>query len=229
MDEKAQTREHALLLKALVTHHSCIIILLVLITPVTLLSTFPLSSQGVNQIIVVVNKMDSLSPAWSQERFSLIEGEVRSLLTDQLNFGAKAIRFVPVSGLRGENLVSVEDASPLLAWYNGPTLLEAMNSFKEPVRQVNKPLRAVITAVLSEGKNSVDVSVKVLQGKLLKGRGLGLPTSFGNSQYVADVKKINGDSSADFNTFLKAGDVGELTLLDRFLVVYMFYCPIVVY
>ena len=169
-----------------------------------------------NQIIVVVNKMDCILPPWNQQRFLYIESEVRSLLVDQFNFGPRAIRFVPASGLTGENLVSVEETSPLLAWYNGPTLLEAMNTFKEPPRHINKPLRAVITAVLSEGKNAVDVSVKVLQGKISKGRGLGLPSSSGNIHYVADVKKINGDSSLSSNLYLNAGDVGELTLTDRY-------------
>ena len=75
MDNNAQTREHAVLLKSL----------------------------GVNQVIVVVNKMDMTTPPWSEERYRFIQSEIRSLLTG-LQFGAKAIRFVPVSSLTGVNL-----------------------------------------------------------------------------------------------------------------------------
>jgi elongation factor 1 alpha-like protein len=158
MSDGAQTKEHAILLKAL----------------------------GVSQIIVVVNKMDSISPPWGQDRYSQIECELRDLL-EELQFRPRAVRFVPMSGLTGENLVALRYAicwffvfillryiniptatpqnpwfktlpfSPstsencaLRQWYTGPTLLEALDSFKEPIRRVDAPLRAVITSVVSE-------------------------------------------------------------------------------
>ena len=45
---------------------------------------------------------------------------------------------------------------PLNQWYSGPTLFQAIKSFKDPLRRVDAPLRAVITSVISEnakGKN----------------------------------------------------------------------------
>ena len=78
MSDGAQTREHAVLLKAL----------------------------GVKQIIVVVNKMDNLTVPWSHERFVRIKTEVQHLL-EELQFSSKVIRFVPLSGLTGENLVTL--------------------------------------------------------------------------------------------------------------------------
>ena len=78
MSSGAQTREHAVLLKAL----------------------------GVAQIIVAVNKMDTLTPAWDKNRFSQIECEMRHLL-EELQFNPKAIRFIPLSGLTGENLTAL--------------------------------------------------------------------------------------------------------------------------
>ena len=82
MSDGAQTREHAVLLKAL----------------------------GVTQIIVVVNKMDTVTPPWDHSRYSQIECELRCLL-EELQFRPKAIRFVPLSGLTGENLVSLRYAT----------------------------------------------------------------------------------------------------------------------
>ena len=35
-------------------------------------------------------------------------------------------------------------------WYNGPTLLQAIDNFKQPVRRTDAPLRAVITSVITE-------------------------------------------------------------------------------
>lgn len=57
MGENAQTREHAVLLKALV-----------ICCPSEIDN-----SQGVNQVIIVVNKMETTSPPWSQQRFLQIE------------------------------------------------------------------------------------------------------------------------------------------------------------
>lgn len=81
MSDGAQTKEHAILLKAL----------------------------GVAQIIVVVNKMDSITPPWGQDRYRQIECELRDLL-EELQFRPRAIRFVPLSGLTGENLVTLRYA-----------------------------------------------------------------------------------------------------------------------
>lgn len=78
MSAGAQTKEHAILLKAL----------------------------GVSQIIVAVNKMDSISPPWGQDRYRQIECELRDML-EEIQFRPGAIRFVPLSGLTGENLVTL--------------------------------------------------------------------------------------------------------------------------
>jgi translation elongation factor EF-1alpha len=80
---------------------------------------------------------------------------MRVLLTE-LQFGPRAVRVVPVSSLEGVNLTSPgkfsgntrsasDGAIPELAeWYTGPTLLELMNSFKEPPRQVQRASRHFI-------------------------------------------------------------------------------------
>jgi translation elongation factor EF-1alpha len=148
-----------------------------------------------------------------------------------LQFGPKAVRFLPASGLSGENLVSIEESNPVKVWYSGPTLLDAIDQFREPNRQVNKPFRAVITAVMKESKQVCDVSVKVLQGRISKGRGVGVgstsslarldssdtPTASSQiqqgSQFIADVRKICVDGvNCDI---LFAGQNGVLSLGDR--------------
>ena len=70
--------------------------------------------------------------------------EVRALLTE-LQFGARAVRFVPVSSLQGINLTVPATESALCEWYQGPTLLELMNTFKEPPRLVrHAPLPVLV-------------------------------------------------------------------------------------
>ena len=42
------------------------------------------------------------------------------------------------------------DSCALCQWYTGPTLLQALDTFKDPPRRIDAPLRAVITSVISE-------------------------------------------------------------------------------
>lgn len=169
MSDGAQTREHAVLLRAL----------------------------GVKQVVVVVNKMDSTQPAWDRERFQRIEGDLRALL-GELQFPPRSVRVVPVSGLTGQNLVGCDAACPLAAWYTGKTLLETMNSVRPPTRRVRAPLRAVVTAVVAAHATvakGCEVAVAVLQGQLRAGRGVGL-TSAAGAATAKNVRDADGGAVA---------------------------------
>lgn len=128
---------------------------------------------GVTQFVVAVNKLDAAEPAWSQARFEHIKSMVLDFL--KLNgFKEARIRFVPVSGLTGVNISNsdkVEDEEgwkALRKWYKGPTLLEALDGFSPAKRGYEKPLRAIVTDVSSEGKN-VNVRGRVVQGFIQSG------------------------------------------------------------
>ena len=197
MGRNAQTREHAVLLKAL----------------------------GVNQILVVVNKMDMTNPPWCEARFLEVQSQVREMLYAQ-NFTERAVRFIPVSGLSGENLLEIP-SNPLAAWWTasalkassgdvsregGSTLVQALDAFKTPVRNLAAPLRAVISSVLDESDKSADVVVRmcVLQGRLRLGRGVGLASGAG----AATVRCISADDGSLVG-MLDAGESATVTLVDR--------------
>ena len=73
---QGQTKEHALLAKTL----------------------------GVGQLVVVVNKMDTVD--WSKDRFDEVETEMKRMLTEEktMSWDVENIEFIPVSGLTGDNL-----------------------------------------------------------------------------------------------------------------------------
>lgn len=78
---------------------------------------------GVQKMLVAVNKMDTVD--WSKNRFDEIQDTIGTFLKKQAGFAA--VRFVPVSGLGGENLVkSPESLHPLMQWYEGPSLIELL-------------------------------------------------------------------------------------------------------
>jgi elongation factor 1 alpha-like protein len=91
---------------------------------------------GVSQVIVAINKLDV--EGWSQERYREIQSKLKEYLLQQ-QFAPKRIRFVPLSGLTGENVKDKSDPK-LLAWYKGPTLLEAIDGFQPANRQVGKSI-----------------------------------------------------------------------------------------
>jgi sulfate adenylyltransferase large subunit len=71
-------------------------------------------------VVVAVNKMDLVD--FSAERFAEIEADLREL-ADRL--GLHDLRAIPMSALRGDNVVERGDGMP---WYDGPTLLEHLET-----------------------------------------------------------------------------------------------------
>jgi sulfate adenylyltransferase large subunit len=70
----------------------------------------------VPHITVAVNKMDLVD--WSQERFDEIVRDLETL-------GVSDLHVIPLSALQGDNVV---DGSEHMPWYDGPTLLEHLET-----------------------------------------------------------------------------------------------------
>jgi len=119
ISETGQTREHALLAFTL----------------------------GVKQMIVCVNKMDSDSVNFSQDRYNEIKEEVSGYLK-RIGYNPETIPFVPISGWLGDNML---EKSENLPWYNGPTLFEALDNVTPPKRPSDKPLRIPLQDVYKIG------------------------------------------------------------------------------
>ncbi len=71
---------------------------------------------GIRHIVVAVNKMDLVD--WSEATFDAIVADVGSLAA-QLD--VPDVAFIPMSALRGDNVVERSNEMP---WYDGPALLE---------------------------------------------------------------------------------------------------------
>ncbi len=103
-------------------------------------------SLGIAQLIVAVNKMDS--SGFSQTRFDHVTQTLLPFLK-QIGFKKDLVKFVPVSGFKGDNLLT---PSPSLAsWYSGPTLVEALDLFEVPKRDITKPFRMPIHDIYKSG------------------------------------------------------------------------------
>ncbi len=97
---------------------------------------------GINQIIVAVNKMDAVN--YDESKFKEAVDGVSKILTT-LGYKTDSISMVPVSAYVGDNVAKKSDK---MAWYKGPTLIEALDqSIAAPPQQTDKPLRMSIQDV----------------------------------------------------------------------------------
>jgi elongation factor 1-alpha len=99
---------------------------------------------GVNQLIVAINKMDLVD--YQRGVYEKLKADLISLLTSIGYKGAENFPFIPMASFHGEN---VTKPSQRMGWYSGPTLLQALETLREPEKPVDKPLRIPIQNVFS--------------------------------------------------------------------------------
>jgi bifunctional enzyme CysN/CysC len=100
---------------------------------------FLLSLLGLRQIVVAVNKMDLVG--YRPEVFDAIHAELAEFLA---KLGVEPAHFVPISAKHGEGLLK---HSERMAWYRGPTLVEALERFRGNPPASGGPLRISVQDV----------------------------------------------------------------------------------
>lgn len=108
-EKGGQTREHAILAK----------------------------TQGVNKLVVVINKMDDPTVEWSKDRFKECTEKLMNFLKG-IQYSKSDVVFMPISA---QTTVGIKDRVPksLAPWYDGPSLLEYLDNIKSLERKVNAP------------------------------------------------------------------------------------------
>ena len=109
-EKGGQTREHAILAK----------------------------TQGVNKLVVVVNKMDDPTVEWSHDRYKECTEKLSSFLSRQVGYAKADVVFMPISA---QTTVGIKDrvSKELAPWYDGPSLLEYLDNLKSLERKVKAP------------------------------------------------------------------------------------------
>ncbi|WBW74806.1 translation elongation factor EF-1 alpha Ef1a-b [Schizosaccharomyces osmophilus] len=148
---------------------------------------------GVKQLIVAVNKMDSVQ--YSQARFEEIIKETSNFVK-KVGFNPKTVPFVPVSGFQGDNMI---EPTSNMTWYQGwqkeskaagvvkgKTLLEAIDAIEPPVRPVEKPLRLPLQDVYKIGGIGTVPVGRVETGTIKPG----MIVSFAPAGITTEVKSV---------------------------------------
>jgi len=174
--DNAQTREHAILLNSL----------------------------GIKQVIVAINKMDTVN--WDKTRYEVIKWKMSEFLgANGFRVDRGKVRFVPLSGLKGLNLTEL---TPSCAWYTGKTLFEMIDTFKPKEGLVKKPLRMSIMDVFRHGTLGwYIVTGKLESGSLMPGDEVLVLTAATHTT-VKGILNVDGDKVP----VAKAGDNVQIGL-----------------
>ena len=133
---------------------------------------------GTRNIVLAVNKLDLVG--YSQDIFSKIENEFREFAR---NLGFRSIVAIPVSALKGDNLVH---RSKDTAWYQGPTLIELLDSADTESERQELALRLPVQWVCRP-----DLDFRGLAGTIRSGTlRLGDPVMVAGAEKSANVARI---------------------------------------
>jgi translation elongation factor EF-1alpha len=119
---------------------------------------FLVNMLGIKNLIVLVNKMDAVE--YDRKVFHSVKQEVEKLIGA---LGYRDITFIPGSAMQGDNIYKKSDKMP---WYQGLTLIEALDSFK--ISREVTPLRFAVQDIY-EIKGEKLVVGRVESGTLKKG------------------------------------------------------------
>ena len=92
-----------------------------------------LSLLGLSQVVVVINKMDQEN--YARDRFESVKKDTLEFLT---KIGIDPTYVIPISAKEGDQI-----AKPMenMTWYDGPTVLSALDSFKNTLDRSSGSLR----------------------------------------------------------------------------------------
>ena len=118
--------------------------------------SFILSLIGVKHVVLAVNKIDLVG--YDEAVFRGIEAEYRDFARD---LGFETLQAIPVSALRGDNILK---PSPAMGWYDGPSLVPYLETIEVASDRTGKPMRLPVQWV-----NRASLDFRGFSGTLASG------------------------------------------------------------
>jgi len=149
--------------------------------------TYIASLLGIPHVVAAVNKMDLVG--YSRESFDAIRRDFDALCAQ---LGLSGVEVIPVSALEGDNVVTPSAAMP---WYQGPTLLEYLETVPLVRAETTGPMRFPVQLVLRPDANFRGFAGQVARGTLRAGdRVMALPSR--RETIVRRIVTYDGDLQA---------------------------------
>ncbi len=148
---------------------------------------YMLSMLGIQQIAVVINKMDLVD--YSQEIYEKVKKEYLEFLK-QINITPKFV--LPVSSFQGDNIVKRSDKMP---WYDGMCILEVLDAFECEEEHDKQPFRMPVQDVYKFTRNGDDrriVAGTIETGTIRPGQEVIFYPS-GKKSHINKIESFNTD------------------------------------
>jgi bifunctional enzyme CysN/CysC len=156
---------------------------------------------GIRKVVLAVNKMDLIG--FDQARFNEIVADYRAFAA---KIGIDDFLAIPISGLKGDNITAKSAATP---WYNGPALMEHLETVEVEDRLVLSPFRMPVQWVNRPNLDFRGFSGLIAAGQVKPGDKVRVLPS-GQTSTVARIVTKDGDLDVAV-----AGQSVTLTLADE--------------
>jgi bifunctional enzyme CysN/CysC len=163
--------------------------------------SFIVSLLGIRHVVLAVNKIDLMD--YSQDVFNAIVADYQAFAAD---FGFETLQAIPMSARYGDNVLGRGDKMP---WYQGPTLVEHLETVEINQDQSAKPFRLQVQWVNRPNLNFRGFSGTISSGTVRPGDEV-LVAQSGKSSKVKSIVTYDGDLPA-----AAAGQAITLTLEDE--------------
>ena len=139
---------------------------------------------GIPHFVIAVNKMDLVQ--YDQEVFKRIQTEYKAYLE---KLGVKNAYFIPISALKGDNVV---ESSTHMPWFHGSSLLDHLEAVDTQNRLVYAPFRMAVQRVSRPDQNFRGFAGQIGSGVVKPGdRVRALPS--GRWTKVTRIATFDGD------------------------------------
>jgi sulfate adenylyltransferase subunit 1 len=143
----------------------------------------------VRHVLVAVNKMDLIG--YDESTFRAIESDFKDVL-DQIAVDTGTpveVHFVPVSALKGDNVVHATAAMP---WYAGPSLLQLLEALPSARETRNEPFRFPVQRVLRPDHTFRGFAGQIASGTVRRGDEIAVFPS-GRGAKIERIVTFDGD------------------------------------
>ncbi|MBD9425129.1 sulfate adenylyltransferase subunit CysN [Pseudomonas sp. PDM15] len=139
---------------------------------------------GIRQVVLAINKLDMVD--YSQEVFEQIDADYRAFAS---KLGIEHIQSIPLSALRGDNIT---EPSPNTPWYQGPSLMQFLETVELEQMREDAPLRMPVQWVNRPNLDFRGFSGRILGGSVRPGDAIRVLPS-GKTSKVERIVTLGGD------------------------------------
>jgi bifunctional enzyme CysN/CysC len=140
---------------------------------------------GIRHVVLAVNKMDLVG--YDESVFDAIVAEYADFACQA---GIETFTAIPLSGLKGDNIMSRSDA---MRWYSGPALLEHLESVPVSQREsAGEPFRMAVQWVSRPSQNFRGYAGRIASGRVHVGDPVTILPA-GRNTFIERIVTFDGD------------------------------------